>query len=33
MAAASSKRGLYMGLGALVVVGVLFAAGFICRAV
>jgi len=28
MAAASSKRGLYMGLGALVVVGVLFAAGF-----
>jgi serine/threonine protein kinase len=25
---ASSKRGLYMGLGALVVVGVLFAAGF-----
>ena len=28
IAAASSKRGLYMGLGALVVVGVLFAAGF-----
>jgi hypothetical protein len=28
MAAPSSKRGLYMGLGALVVVGVLFAAGF-----
>jgi eukaryotic-like serine/threonine-protein kinase len=28
MAASSSKRGLYMGLGALVVVGVLFAAGF-----
>jgi eukaryotic-like serine/threonine-protein kinase len=28
VAAASSKRGLYMGLGALVVVGVLFAAGF-----
>jgi serine/threonine protein kinase len=28
MTAASSKRGLYMGLGALVVVGVLFAAGF-----
>ena len=28
MARSSSKRGLYMGLGALVVVGVLFAAGF-----
>ena len=28
VAATSSKRGLYMGLGALVVVGVLFAAGF-----
>jgi serine/threonine protein kinase len=28
VAASSSKRGLYMGLGALVVVGVLFAAGF-----
>jgi serine/threonine protein kinase len=28
IAAASSKRGLYMGIGALVVVGVLFAAGF-----
>ncbi len=28
VAVSSSKRGLYMGLGALVVVGVLFAAGF-----